>query len=93
MSKSIKHSKTMHEEDWDGFYHSDEVSTKRKYGVSHTKFMLLKAWYDAQNENLKEDKDFYDDDGVFHPAITLEEFIKHNGNCSERKLNTIVYSY
>lgn len=59
---------------------------KHEYGVTEAKYFLLKAWYESSMDDLKEDTDFYDDDGNFIPPVSLEEFIATHKHYSESRL-------
>ena len=73
-------------EDWKGFDKSFDDMYRHKYGVTEAKFLLLKAWYESSMDDLKEDTDFYDDDGNFVPPISLKEFINTHKHYSEASL-------
>ena len=79
------------DEDWDGFYKSDDVKIRRQYGISYDKFMLLQAYYkmdcEAETELCYRDEGW---DGK--PSFTLDEFINLHKKMSVNELNRIVYS-
>jgi hypothetical protein len=81
MSKTIRFACRNKHEDYDGFI----IATCKKKGLSN-KISLLTLWYDKVMNGLKNDLDFYDDEGNFVPPESLEHFIEYNRHYSERQL-------
>lgn len=81
MSKTFRSAcRNKHSEDYEGFI----VATCKK-GLSN-KISLLTSCYNNVMDNLKDDLDFYDDEGNFIPPESLEHFIENNRHYSERQL-------